>query len=473
MTPSKSHQFQAAFNCIDIMNAQLLRIDEDETVGSIRDLILSLRNPQKITNTNILMQSLAGADGPATTHFYQSDLSSFYAGNNSDDNANIGDYNENNCNSNSNNDNDEPKPSTSGNYYNGCAIEYKPSTSVFATLLSGNLLSRNEVVQIFSRFGKVKEVEWAHLNGSDGYIIEFSNENEKDNIIKIWGSKLTMEGRILKLWCPKQPYLLFKSKLDDFNDEGCNFCPSKEDDKRLCGSGNILQSKVNKSTSNYQQSCNDNKSSTNITNLNEYMPSPERPRNRPTPATALLLKQISQINNKSEINHFCDRISWNNGKEKNQFLNLPAPYHLLPDTPYFRRAPIVPPPTRNLSTTEQISVQQRIINRYLASMKIDDENGFDAIAKYEQQCYQQLSTTTYYPSTLLMQKQQILQNYGDGFRDSGLITANTAKKLVREIKSDLLTPNDLFAPPKTDDRTRICTYYQNNFDNNYITLPAT
>uniref|UniRef100_A0A0R3Q9B2 Ovule protein n=1 Tax=Brugia timori TaxID=42155 RepID=A0A0R3Q9B2_9BILA len=43
---------------------------------------------------------------------------------------------------------------------------------------------------------------------------------------------------------------------------------------------------------------------------------------------------------------FYEKISHDSGNEKNRFLNLPAPYHLLPDTPYFRRAPIVPPPTR-------------------------------------------------------------------------------------------------------------------------------
>ncbi|CAI4233102.1 unnamed protein product [Auanema sp. JU1783] len=50
-----------------------------------------------------------------------------------------------------------------------------------------------------------------------------------------------------------------------------------------------------------------------------------------------------------------------------QFLQLAPPYHHIPNTPYFRRAYIVPPPIVN---TEGLSSLQRIINRYLLSMKI-------------------------------------------------------------------------------------------------------
>ncbi|VDK76200.1 unnamed protein product [Litomosoides sigmodontis] len=133
------------------------------------------------------------------------------------------------------------------------------------------------------------------------------------------------------------------------------------------------------------------------TTLNENMPSPERPGSRPLPVTALLLKQISEAN-MSEPSQSYERASRDTGSKKSRFLNLPAPYHLLPDTPYFRRALIVPPPIRNLSTTERIPIQQRIINRYLASMKMDDENGFAAIAQYERECYKHLLTSSYHPS---------------------------------------------------------------------------
>uniref|UniRef100_A0A0R3RW57 SCP domain-containing protein n=1 Tax=Elaeophora elaphi TaxID=1147741 RepID=A0A0R3RW57_9BILA len=127
--------------------------------------------------------------------------------------------------------------------------------------------------------------------------------------------------------------------------------------------------------------------------LNENLPSPERPDTILSPTTAFLLKPISKTS------QFYERIPRASGNAKNRFLNLPAPYHLLPDTPYFRRAPIIPPPTRESSSTRQMPIQQCIINHYLSSMKMDDENGFAAIERYERECYEQLyvSFSCYYP----------------------------------------------------------------------------
>ncbi|EJW75776.1 hypothetical protein WUBG_13314 [Wuchereria bancrofti] len=82
-----------------------------------------------------------------------------------------------------------------------------------------------------------------------------------------------------------------------------------------------------------------------VMTLKENMPSPEQTGTRPSPATVFLLKQISEAN-VPEISQFYEKISRDSGNENNRFLNLPAPYHLLPYTPYFRQAPIVPPPTR-------------------------------------------------------------------------------------------------------------------------------
>ncbi|CAB3396900.1 unnamed protein product [Caenorhabditis bovis] len=52
------------------------------------------------------------------------------------------------------------------------------------------------------------------------------------------------------------------------------------------------------------------------------------------------------------------------------YLPLAPPYHILPNTPYFRNATIIPPPVRDGSN---VSILQRIINRYLESMEIHDE----------------------------------------------------------------------------------------------------
>ncbi|EJW73418.1 hypothetical protein WUBG_15674 [Wuchereria bancrofti] len=75
-------------------------------------------------------------------------------------------------------------------------------------------------------------------------------------------------------------------------------------------------------------------------------------------------------------------------------------------------------------------IQQRIINRYLASMKIDDENGFAVIARYEQECYKHLCVSSYYPLLTLPEQQPCAYlgmrefrkgagRIGDGF-DTGL-----------------------------------------------------
>uniref|UniRef100_A0A8R1TQN0 Uncharacterized protein n=1 Tax=Onchocerca volvulus TaxID=6282 RepID=A0A8R1TQN0_ONCVO len=61
---------------------------------------------------------------------------------------------------------------------------------------------------------------------------------------------------------------------------------------------------------------------------------------------------------------------------------------------------------RSLSATEQMPIQQRIINRYLASMRMDDEKSFAAIARYERECYEQLYVTSCYPPTTLSEQQQ-------------------------------------------------------------------
>ncbi|CAI5452923.1 unnamed protein product [Caenorhabditis angaria] len=53
------------------------------------------------------------------------------------------------------------------------------------------------------------------------------------------------------------------------------------------------------------------------------------------------------------------------------FLPLPPPYHILPDTPYFRKAIIIPP-KRNIHSEEHVPILQRVINSYLYSMEVND-----------------------------------------------------------------------------------------------------
>ncbi|KAK6112486.1 hypothetical protein QQG55_47890 [Brugia pahangi] len=251
-------------------------------------------------------------------------------------------------------------------------------------------------------------------------------------------------GRLLKLWSFKRTRLFVNSKLTVVDATNCTSHQSIKDkdesdpyiigDAKLLGFADPFQGNSNNCISKHQIPCYPNAS---VMTLKENMPSPERPGTRPSPATAFLLKQISEAN-VPESGQFYEKISRDSGNEKNRFLNLPAPYHLLPDTPYFRRAPIVPPPTRSLSTTEQMPIQQRIINRYLASMKIDDENGFAAIARYEQECYKHLCASSYYPLLTLPEQQPCAYlgmrefkkgagRIGDGF-DTGLRIGMGARK---------------------------------------------
>ncbi|EJD75739.1 hypothetical protein LOAG_17182 [Loa loa] len=160
------------------------------------------------------------------------------------------------------------------------------------------------------------------------------------------------KGRVLKLWSFKQARLFVNSKLAAVDKTNCTsqqLTKDKDDNDsyfiggaKLLGFTNTLRGDSNNGTSKHQIPCHPNAS---VMTLNENMPSPERPGTRPSPATAFLLKRISEAN-MLETDQFYERISRDSGNEKNRFLNLPAPYHLLPDTPYFRRAPIVPPPTR-------------------------------------------------------------------------------------------------------------------------------
>ncbi|VDM70211.1 unnamed protein product [Strongylus vulgaris] len=52
-----------------------------------------------------------------------------------------------------------------------------------------------------------------------------------------------------------------------------------------------------------------------------------------------------------------------------RYLPLPPPYHLLPNTSFFRKASIKPPPTYS---TDGLCPLKRITNRYLASILVSN-----------------------------------------------------------------------------------------------------
>uniref|UniRef100_A0AAF5RY61 RRM domain-containing protein n=2 Tax=Wuchereria bancrofti TaxID=6293 RepID=A0AAF5RY61_WUCBA len=420
---------------IDAIGIPILNLDKNATSETIRDLIMTLGHAQEIGDISTAIESSLStkAVDVGGLFSYRSVVSIFSNGNDDDNDDDDGG---NNDDDDDNDDADNEITTSSRNYLQEWTPLYGSSLSIFATLSSGNFLSENEVTQIFSRYGNIKEVKWIQISDNNGYIIVFSNETEKEKAIKMWGDKVETSGRILKLWSFKRTRLFVNSKLAVVDATNCTSHQSTKDkddndpyvigDAKLLGFTDPFQGDSTNCISKHQIPCYPNAS---VMTLKENIPSPERPGTRPSPATAFLLKQISETN-VPETGQFYEKISRDSGNEKNRFLNLPAPYHLLPDTPYFRQAPIVPPPTRSLSTTEQMPIQQRIINRYLASMKIDDENGFAVIARYEQECYKHLCVSSYYPLLTLPEQQPCAYlgmrefrkgagRIGDGF-DTGL-----------------------------------------------------
>lgn len=95
-------------------------------------------------------------------------------------------------------------------------------------------------------------------------------------------------------------------------------------------------------------------------------------------------------------------------------------------------------------------IQQRIINRYLASMKMDDENGFAAIAQYERECYEHLCAPLYYPSTALSEQQRY-ECLGEKWFRKGTERAGA------EVIEKHIVSTDSFDPSMTEDQTKICT----------------
>ncbi|KAM3728473.1 Ophiophagus venom factor [Dirofilaria immitis] len=464
---------------VDAISIPILNLNEDRTDENIPDLIFTLGQTQGLGDISTAIESSFSTVATCIGGFFSQNCTSsvsVFSSGNDDDNENDDDSSDENHADYE--DDKEPTPSTSGNYLHEWTPQYSSSLSIFATLSSGNFLSESEITQIFSRYGNIKEVKWIQISENNGYIIVFTNENEKENAIKVCGNKMETKGRVLKLWSFKQANLFVDRNLaiiDTANHASHQLTTDKDDgdpysiaDAKLLGLANSFQSNVNNDIIKHQIYYHPN---TRMMTLKENMPSPERPGTRPSPVTAFLLKQISGAN-MFETGQFYEKISCNSGSEKNRFLNLPAPYHLLPDTPYFRRAPIVPPPTRSLSAIEQIPIQQRIINRYLASMKMDDEKGFAAIAKYERECYEHLYVTSYYPTTVLSEQQKYGRSgvrrfqKGTGRTEAGF---DAESRLDMNVEKHILSAN-FFSPSTVEEQKLTCINLGSTMNSAWSTL---
>ncbi|WKY09287.1 hypothetical protein Q1695_002000 [Nippostrongylus brasiliensis] len=109
------------------------------------------------------------------------------------------------------------------------------------------------------------------------------------------------------------------------------------------------------------------------------LPSPERPFLRPPSATAKELMEIHKNYrcgpNKEwpvllppNMDEDLQNLDNSDSAKRPRYLPLAPPYHLLPNTSFFRKAAIKPPPTYN---SDGLPPLKRIINRYLASILID------------------------------------------------------------------------------------------------------
>ncbi|KAK5966452.1 hypothetical protein GCK32_015522 [Trichostrongylus colubriformis] len=108
-------------------------------------------------------------------------------------------------------------------------------------------------------------------------------------------------------------------------------------------------------------------------------PSPERPFLRPPSATARELMEIHKNYRRGchqewpvllppNLDEDLQNLDHSDPTKRPRYLPLAPPYHLLPNTSFFRKAAIKPPPTY---CSDGLPPLKRIINRYLASILID------------------------------------------------------------------------------------------------------
>ncbi|XGW04521.1 hypothetical protein V3C99_015588 [Haemonchus contortus] len=95
------------------------------------------------------------------------------------------------------------------------------------------------------------------------------------------------------------------------------------------------------------------------------MPSPERPFLRPPSATA---RELMEIHKNYRRGGNQENLDHSDPSKRPRYLPLAPPYHLLPNTSFFRKTAIKPPPTY---CSDGLPPLKRIINRYLASILID------------------------------------------------------------------------------------------------------
>ncbi|KHN78005.1 hypothetical protein Tcan_03665 [Toxocara canis] len=229
--------------------------------------------------------------------------------------------------------------------YSQLRTEVDLRRSIFVTILSGNFLPETEVKDMFSRLGNVITVRWCQLGLSNGYVVAFGSREQMLNALKVTGDRMDTNGRVLTI-------------------EWANPMRIKW---RLCMSlaMRIVKSRAKRSAI---------RSSSTLTE--EAWP------------VAISVDKLNDI----YVNHlqtYCVKAQSESANDSQCFmktgpLTLPAPYHLLPDTPYFRKALIVPPPVRGPTVIKRPPLLSRIISRYLASMTADDERCFERIAQLEQ-----------------------------------------------------------------------------------------
>ncbi|KAK6024575.1 hypothetical protein OSTOST_09613 [Ostertagia ostertagi] len=110
------------------------------------------------------------------------------------------------------------------------------------------------------------------------------------------------------------------------------------------------------------------------------IPSPERPFLRPPSATAKELMEIYKNYRRGGLYFFrrtwmriCRELDHSDPSKRPRYLPLAPPYHLLPNTSFFRKTAIKPPPTY---CSDGLPPLKRIINRYLASILVSEQLSF-------------------------------------------------------------------------------------------------
>ncbi|KAK6034508.1 hypothetical protein COOONC_27986 [Cooperia oncophora] len=123
------------------------------------------------------------------------------------------------------------------------------------------------------------------------------------------------------------------------------------------------------------------------------IPSPERPFLRPPSATAKELMEIHKNYRRGcnqewpvllppNLDEDLQNLDHSDPSKRPRYLPLAPPYHLLPNTSFFRKTAIKPPPTY---CSDGLPPLKRIINRYLASILIDHMKNEEELRIFMQQ----------------------------------------------------------------------------------------